>query len=252
MRYVPTPLRILLGLLLFVLLSALTALVALPLLPWRVLRIKLCNLYGKLIGRSILFLAAVRPVVPDRARLTRSMPAIYIANHAATLDLFASIWLCPFGGCGVMKKEMTRIPIFGQLALLSGHLLLDRGNKKKAVAALDDIAALVKAKGLGIWIMPEGTRSPDGRLLPFKRGFVHLALATGLPVVPVLFHGAHKNWAKGSWSFKPMTLDIEVLEPIDTSAWSEETAGDHADFVHDLVASRLRDDQKPLVPRRAA
>ena len=252
MRYVPTPIRVFIGLVLFVVASAVTLLVAIPLLPWREARIRLCNLYGKIVGRSIVALAAVTPVISHRERLNGSMPAIYIGNHAATLDLFASIWLCPFGGCGVMKKEMTKVPVFGQMAALSGHLLIDRGNKDKAVEALMETAALVKAKRLGIWIMPEGTRSKDGRLMPFKKGFVHLAIATGFPVVPVLFHGAHKNWPKGSWRFKPMTLDIEVLEPIDTSGWREETAGEHADLVHDLVASRLRDDQKPLPKALAA
>ena len=71
------------------------------------------------------------------------------------------------------------------------------------------------------------------------------------PGPPVVFHGAHKNWAPGAWSFTPMTLDIEVLEPIDTSGWKEETAGAHADLVHDLIASRLREDQKPLVAQAA-
>jgi 1-acyl-sn-glycerol-3-phosphate acyltransferase len=252
MRYVPTPIRIFLGVVLFLVASAVVAVIAIPLLPWRVARIRLCNLYGKVVGRSIVALAAVTPNVSHRERLNGSMPAIYVANHCATLDMFVSIWLCPFGGCGVLKKEMVRVPIFGQMAWLSGHLLLDRGNKEKAVEALRETGALVKKRRLGIWIMPEGTRSRTGRLMPFKKGFVHLAIATGLPVVPLVMHGAHKNWAPGAWSFTPMTLDIEVLEPIDTSGWKEETAGEHADAVHDLIASKLREDQKPLVEAKAA
>jgi 1-acyl-sn-glycerol-3-phosphate acyltransferase len=252
MRFVPTPLRIFLGIALFLLASAAVILIAIPLLPWRVARIRLCNLYGKIVGRSIVALAAVTPNISHRERIGAAMPAIYVANHCATLDMFVSIWLCPFGGCGVLKKEMVRVPIFGQMAWLSGHLLLDRGNRDKAVEALKETAALVKQKKLGIWIMPEGTRSRSGRLMPFKKGFVHLAIATGLPVVPLIFHGANKNWAPGAWSFTPMTLDIDVLEPIDTSAWKEETAGVHADAVHDLIASRLREDQKPLAEAKAA
>ena len=93
--------------------------------------------------------------------------------------------------------------------------------------------------------MPEGTRSKDGRLKPFKKGFVHMAIATGFPVVPVVVHGAHKNWEKGTFAFKPMTLDIEILPPIDTRGWKEETAGEHADQVHAVFAGALRDDQKP-------
>jgi 1-acyl-sn-glycerol-3-phosphate acyltransferase len=125
------------------------------------------------------------------------------------------------------------------------HLLIDRFNKERAVEMLKETAALVKKHRLGIWILPEGTRSKDGRLLAFKKGFVHLAIASGIPVVPVIVHGAHKNWEKGTFRFVPMTIDIEVLPPIDTSGWKEETAAEHADAVHALFAERLRDDQKP-------
>jgi 1-acyl-sn-glycerol-3-phosphate acyltransferase len=193
--------------------------VLLLLIPWRVARVKVCNFYGKTVGRTITWLAGVTPNVAHRERLDTTMPAIYVSNHTSTLDLFIGIWLCPYGGCGVLKKEVARVPFFGQLALLSGHLLIDRGNKERAVEALKGTAEFVKKNRLGIWIMPEGTRSRDGHLLPFKKGFVHMAIAAGLPVVPVVVHGAHKNWEKGTFRFQPMTLDIEVLEPIDTSAW---------------------------------
>ena len=246
MRHLPAFLRLLLGLALFLVASLLTLLCALPLLPFRVARIKLSNLFGKVVGRGVTALAGVTPRISHRERLDASMPAIYVANHSATLDMFLSIWLCPYGGCGVLKREIARVPVFGQLALLSGHVLLDRGNKDKAVEALRDTAALVKQHGLGLWIMPEGTRSKDGRLLPFKKGFVHLAIATGLPIVPVVIHGAYKNWKKGSWRFPPMDLDIEVLPAIETSGWREETAAAHAEEVHALFARTLREDQRPL------
>ncbi len=238
--------RFLLGGLVLAVGSLLVIVVLLLLLPFRVARIKVSNFYGKTVGRSITFLAGVTPKVDHRDRIDGAMPAIYVSNHTSTLDAFIGIWLCPYGGCGVLKKEVVRVPFFGWLALLSGHLLIDRFNKERAVEALKDTATLVKKNRLGIWIMPEGTRSRDGRLQPFKKGFVHMAIATGFPVVPVIVHGAHKNWEKGTFRFVPMTIDIEVLPPIDTSKWTEATAGAHADEVHALFAGELRDDQKPL------
>jgi 1-acyl-sn-glycerol-3-phosphate acyltransferase len=177
-------------------------------------------------------------------------------NHTSTLDAFLGIWMCPIGGCGVFKKETARVPFFGQVAVLSGHLLLDRFNKGKAVESLRDTALLVKQHRLGIWIMPEGHRAEDGRLQLFKKGFVHLAVATGLPVVPVIAHGAHRNWELGTFRFVPMDLKVEILPPIDTSSWREETAGDHAQAVHDVFQAHLPDDMKalplpPPVPRAA-
>lgn len=238
--------RLVVGFCVVALVSTAVLLMALVLLPWRLARIKLCNVYGRLVGRTITWLAGVRPHVQYRERLGGSMPAIYVANHASTLDLFLSIWLCPIGCCGVMKKEIARVPFLGQLAVLSGHLLIDRSNRERAVEALSTTAAYVKAQRLGMWIMPEGTRSQDGRLLPFKKGFVHLAIATGFPVVPVVIHGAHKNWEKGRFRFRPMDLSVEVLPPLDTSRWREEQAGEHALAVHALFAEHLHDEQKPM------
>jgi putative phosphoserine phosphatase/1-acylglycerol-3-phosphate O-acyltransferase len=231
---------------LFAVLSIVTTLLLIPLLPWRVARIRVCNWFGKTLGRSVVFLAGVTPNIPERARLDASMPAIYVANHTSTLDAFISIWLCPYGACGVFKKEAARIPFFGQLLLLSGHLMLDRKNHQHAVGTLKDIAVLMRAKRLGVWIMPEGTRSKDGRLQRFKTGFVHLAIAAGIPVVPVAIHSAHRNWPLGPLNFQPMTLEIDILPAIDTSSWKEETSNEHADHVHDVLQAALRAEQQPL------
>ncbi|MEW5740195.1 MAG: lysophospholipid acyltransferase family protein [Myxococcota bacterium] len=246
MRTLNSAIRLIFGFLWMAFASTVFMVLATLLMPFRVTRVKLCNWYGHIAGRSITWFAGVTPKVKHHERLQGSNPAIFVMNHTSTLDAFLGIWLCPIGACGVFKKEIVRVPFFGQLAWLSGHLLLDRFNKDKAVETLKDAADFVKKNRLGIWIMPEGTRSKDGRLLPFKKGFVHLAIATGFPVVPVIIHGAHKNWVKGTFfSFTPMDLDIEVLEPIDTSTWKEETAGAHADAVRAIFAERLPADMQP-------
>jgi 1-acyl-sn-glycerol-3-phosphate acyltransferase len=245
MQSVTSMLRLVLGFLFVAVMSCLTMLIALVLLPSRVLRIKLCNVYGKIVGRSIVAIAGVTPEIEHRERLDGSMPAIYVTNHTSTLDAFLGVWMCPMGGCGVFKKEVVRVPFFGQLAWLSGHLLLDRFNRGRALESLRETADLVKKHRLGIWILPEGTRSKDGRLLPFKKGFVHLAIATGFKVVPVVVHGAHRNWELGTFRFVPMKLKIEVLPAIDTSSWTEDTATDHAEAVRRLFIEHLPADQQP-------
>jgi 1-acyl-sn-glycerol-3-phosphate acyltransferase len=232
---------------LFIMVMTLIVMVAVTvMLPFRVARIHICNWWGHVVGRTIVFLAGVTPKVNGWERLKGSMPAIFVMNHTSTLDAFSGIWMCPYGGCGVFKKEIVKVPFYGQLAWMSGHLLIDRGNTGKAVETLKDMAKFMNKHRLGIWIFPEGTRSRDGRLLPFKKGFVHMAIATGFPVVPVVVHGAHKNWEKGTFlGFKPMTMHVDVLPPIDTKGWKEETAAEHAQAVHDVMAAQLADDQKP-------
>jgi 1-acyl-sn-glycerol-3-phosphate acyltransferase len=238
--------RFVVGFLLVAIASTITMAIAVLLLPWRILRIKLCNYYGKIIGYSITRIAGVNPVLRTMDRINRHHPAIYVANHASTLDAFLSIWMCPIGGSGVMKKQVYKIPFFGQLYMLSGHLALNREDKSKAIAGIEDIVKVVKKHRISIWIMPEGTRSRDGRLLPFKLGFVHIAVATGLPIVPVIIHGAHKTWVKGTNYVEPTAIEIDVLDPISTTFWRAENARQHAEEVHKVFVEHLRDDQKPL------
>jgi len=242
---VTSVLRLILGFLIVAVTATVWFVAALPLLPWRVLRIKLCNYYGKLVGYTLVRLSGATLRLQDRDRIDQAFPAIYVANHTSTLDAFLSIWLCPVGGCGVVKKEVARIPFFGQLYQLSGHLMLDRSQHDKAVAALARTAALVRSRRLGIWIMPEGTRSKNALLGPFKPGFVHLAIATSLPVVPVIIQGAQRVWPNGTLRITPSTIAIRVLEPIRTEAWKSETAQAHAQQVRDVMQRALDDGTEP-------
>lgn len=252
MAQIPSFLRVAFGLLVLAISATVCFTLALLLLPSRLARIKLGNYYGKFIGRTVVWLSGAKPEILHEERLNGSFPAIYIANHASSLDAFLSIWLCPVGGCGVMKKEIVKIPFFGWAYLLSGHLRIDRSKHAKAVAGMADMARVVKKNKLGIWIMPEGTRSLDGRLLPLKSGFVHMAIATGLPIVPVILHNVHHVWPLGGLHVKGGPIKIEVLEPIATGAWQAETASRHAEEVRAVMIAALSPEQQPLPVLAAA
>lgn len=214
------------------------------LLPWRVTRIKVCNFFGHTVGRAILFVTGTTVIGEPKAAMNRAAPAIFISNHTSPIDIFLGIWLSPFGTCGVAKKEVAYYPFFGQLYLVSGHLRIDRKNRGSAIEALRGIANLVKENQLGIWIWPEGTRSADGRLRTLKKGFVHLAIATGLPVVPVVVEGAHRLWKKNSFLIAPGEVRVRVLAPIDTRDWSLETLDSHITDVHRVLNEALPPEQR--------
>ena len=208
-------------------------------LPFRSLRVRIGNLCGKIIGPVIARIIGAKVVNPDAEKLNNSTPAIFVTNHSSALDVFISMGLCPYGGCGVGKKEILRIPFFGQAYWLAGHLLIDRGNNSKAVASMSKLSNFVKTKDLSIWIWPEGTRSVDGKLIAFKKGFVHLALATGLPIVPVVLHGAHKVWPAKTMEFYPGEVRVEVLDSIKTDNWSKENLDKHVEEVRGVMAKAL-------------
>ena len=208
-------------------------------LPFRSLRVRIGNFCGKVIGPVVAKIVGAKVINPDAEKLSNSTPAIFVTNHSSALDVFICMALCPYGGCGVGKKEILRIPFFGLAYWLAGHLLIDRGNNAKAIASMKKMSDFVKAKNLSIWIWPEGTRSLDGKLIPFKKGFVHLALTTGLPVVPVILHGAHKIWPAKTMQFYPGEVRVEVLDPIKTDNWSKENVDNHVEEVKGLMAKAL-------------
>ena len=208
-------------------------------LPFRTLRIRIGNFCGKMIGPFITRIVGTKLINPDSQKLKNSGPAIYITNHTSALDIFISMAICPYGGCGVGKKEVVRIPFFGWAYWLSGHLLIDRGNREKAVASMNKLSKFVNDKKLSIWIWPEGTRSMDGKLIPFKKGFVHLALATGLPIVPVIFHDAHQRWPAKTMQFYSGEVRVEVLNPIDTKDWNKDNIEAHVNQVKSVMSEAL-------------
>ncbi len=227
-------------------------LVCLLLLPSRSLRIKACNVYGHVVGRGCLWLAGatVPEGIPEQVRADH--PAIYISNHTSMLDIFMGIWLAPVGTVGVAKKQVVWYPFFGQLYAVSGHILLDRSNTASAIDALKEAAAIIHTHRIGVWMWPEGTRAKDGRLRPFKKGFAHLAIATRLPIVPVVVTGAHHAMQKNSLTIRPTVIGMRALPAIRTDDWTLENLDEKVAEVHAAFDAALPDEQKSLPVAPAA
>lgn len=208
-------------------------------------RIRVGNIYGSFVGRGCAWLSGSRFVIRGEQYAIASRPTLYMCNHASILDVFLGIWMSRTGTCGVAKKEIVYYPFFGQFYWLSGHLLIDRQNNARGVAALTGLVEFVRRNGLSIYIWPEGTRSMDGRLLPFKRGPFHLALATKLPLVPIVLRGTHRAWPNRTLRLYRTTVEVEFLPPIDTTTWTRETLDEHIAALQAVYARALPEDQRP-------
>ena len=244
------PARIAIGLVIMALGVAVFIVAALLLLPWRRLRIRLGNVFGKTICRTMVWLSGCPLTLRGTEHLDPSRPAIYVSNHTSVLDIFIGSWLAPWGTVGIAKKEIVWYPFFGQLYLLSGHLRLDRGKRDRAVASLGSLSDLVCRHGLSIFMWPEGTRSRDGRLLPLKKGIAHLALQTGLPIVPIVVAGAHRAWEKRTLRVRAVPIDVTVLPAMSTAHWTAEDIDKNLAELHARFAEALPEEQRPL--RQAA
>ncbi|PKA63725.1 1-acyl-sn-glycerol-3-phosphate acyltransferase [Apostasia shenzhenica] len=228
--------------------------VMLALLPWPYLRIRQSNLYGHVTGRLMMWILG-NPIKIEGSEYANTR-AIYICNHASPIDIFLVMWLTPTGTVGIAKKEIIWYPMFGQLYVLANHLRIDRSNPAAAIESIKKVDKLdpllyvvalgVVRKNLSLIIFPEGTRSRTGRLLPFKKGFVHIALQSKLPIIPMVLTGTHVAWRKNSLRVRPAPLTVRYLPPIKTSDWVEKDINKYVQMVHDLYLQHLPESQKPL------
>jgi 1-acyl-sn-glycerol-3-phosphate acyltransferase len=208
------------------------------LLPWRHLRLRTGGMLANFLGPKLLWILGIDLMVEGEIESTR--PAVFLINHASSLDVPISMAVWPTFGCGISKREVIWVPFFGVAYALGGNLLIDRRNRVTAIAGIDRLVATVNRHGLSPWISPEGTRSLDGTLGPFKKGFVHIAIATGLPVVPVVFHGADALWPAKTFRLTPGTVRVQVLDAMPTSGWSVDTLDEHVASVRQVFAEALR------------
>lgn len=252
MAFLATWLRLLAGLMVMGLGAVVWAVVMVVLLPFRTLRARACNVFGKTVLRALVILSGCPVTVTGREQLDGTRPAIYISNHASIMDIFLTAWLTPMGTCSIAKKEVVYYPFFGQLYLLSGHFRIDRGNRSKAIASMKAIAARARKHSLSIMLFPEGHRSRDGRLRSFKKGVIHLAVQTGLPVIPVVITNAHKAWESKSMRIQAVPIGVHVLPPVDTSRWADQDTETSLAELEQVFIDRLPEEQKPLPKREAA
>ncbi|XP_058094149.1 1-acyl-sn-glycerol-3-phosphate acyltransferase-like [Magnolia sinica] len=213
------------------------------LVPWPTARIKQGNVYGHVTGRMLMWILG-NPITIEGAEFSNTR-AIYICNHASPIDIFLIMWLTPTGSVGIAKKEIIFYPLFGQLYVLANHLRIDRSNPTSAIESMKEAARAIVKKNLSLVIFPEGTRSQTGRLLPFKKGFVHIALQSRLPIVPIVLTGTHRAWRKGSLHVRPTPLAVKYLPPIKTDEWTTDKIEDYVEMIQALYVKHLPEPQRP-------
>lgn len=143
-----------------------------------------------------------------------SPPYVFMVNHQSALDIYALLAGLPLSFKWIAKRQLFSIPVFGWAIRKAGYISIDRENAREALKAIEKAAQRIR-EGTNIIIFPEGTRSADGKLLPFKKGGFTLALRAMVPVVPVGIFGSSALQPKGC--FIPLEkgiIYIEVGEPI--------------------------------------
>lgn len=175
---------------------------------------------------------------------------IFASNHASNLDGVILLPAIPRRVALLAKKELFRLPVFGTGMREAGFVSVDRAGRH----ATAGIAAAVETlkKGVPVFIFPEGTRSPDGRMQPFKKGAFAMAIEAGAPIVPVSIAGTHRLLRRGEWVVRPGDVSVRFGAPVDASALAAKDRAELLARVEASIAAALPPEQQPAPPAVAS
>jgi 1-acyl-sn-glycerol-3-phosphate acyltransferase len=189
--------------------------------PWTLITrdTRLLLRVGFWIARAGLPWGGVRVVVHGFDRLPHGA-SIVMASHSSNLDPPVLIPLLPGRVVIYLKASLMRIPVLGYAMRLAGFIPVTRDGSVEAAKAVSAAAQRELQRGSCLVVFPEGTRSPDGALLPFKKGPFFLAMQSGAPVVPVSIAGATRMLPKGSTKLRSGTITVTFHAPLDPADYA--------------------------------
>ncbi len=170
----------------------------------------------RLVGASTVFLNPLWKFSTDGIRIRDPRrPYVAVSNHESYADIFLISHL-PWEMKWLGKEQLFKIPFLGWMMWLAGDIPVRRGTRESIVAAMNDCRDKLTHR-LSVMIFPEGTRSPDGELLPFKDGAFRLAIENNIPILPIVVAGTRRAMAKHTFQFQKTRAICRVLEPIETT-----------------------------------
>jgi 1-acyl-sn-glycerol-3-phosphate acyltransferase len=173
-----------------------------------------------------------------RENIVPSATYVFASNHTSALDILALFGQLPANFRWIAKKELFKIVLFGPAMLRAGYIPIDRSDHRAALKSLNRAAERIST-GASVVIFPEGTRSPDGKLLPFKSGGLALAIRSGRPVVPVAIIGANKALRPKSLLLSPGRISLVLGKPIPTDGLKMKQRDQLAEQVQERVQELL-------------
>ena len=192
------------------------------------------HLIARIWAKSILFVSGIKVDVKGLASIDPFKSYIYMANHQSNFDIPVLLGCLPIQFRWLAKAELFKIPMFGRAMSGAGYVKIDRSNQKAAIKSIDEIAAKMK-NGISVMLFPEGTRSQDGNVNPFKKGGFVMAVDTGVPIVPVIIRGTRSIMTKGSWRINRARVTLFIEKPIDTSGFTRDTKVDLLKKVRSVI-----------------
>ncbi len=194
------------------------------------------HLVARAWARSILFVSGIQVHVNGLENLNVGGSCILMPNHQSNFDIPVLLGCLPVQFRWLAKAELFKIPIFGRGMRGCGYISIDRSNRKSAFQSLTEAAAKIR-NGVSVLIFPEGTRSWDGNILPFKKGGFVLSVDAGVPIVPIIIFNTGSIMPKGKLFIRTQSVRMDILTPIPTSGYTRKTKDDLMEFVRNTICN---------------
>ena len=171
----------------------------------------------KLFGWMGLKMVGINLTVSGLEKIDKNKSYVVVGNHPSTLDIFTHIYGLPISIRFLTKSELFRIPIFSRVLKILGLPRIDRDSTSLDLNKINDSIQSVINDGNSIMVFPEGKRSNQKKLLPFKKGAAHIAKDFNLPILPIVSHNAHNLRIKGKVWFISGDIHLDVLDPVESN-----------------------------------
>ena len=193
-------------------------------------------------AKGILAVCGIRVSASGKRNADRGVPRIYMCNHQSYFDILALLAHLPVDFKFIMKQELMQIPLLGPTMRRAGYIGIERSDPRKAIKSLQQAAARIRA-GASVLIFPEGTRSVDGRLLPFKKGGFNLALKARCDIVPVTIVGSHRIVPKGSLKINRGSFRMRIGQPVAVEGFSRHNVDELMQAVREVMLRELNQEE---------
>jgi len=189
-------------------------------------------------AKIILWVCGIRVIPEGQENLDPEEPRIYMTNHQSYFDIFALLTYLPVDFKFILKQELMKIPLLGFIMKRARYIAIEREDPRKALRSMQEAAEKIR-DGTSVVIFPEGTRSPDGTLQPFKRGGFNLALRSGCDIVPIAITDSYRIVPKGSLRIHKGSFRIRFGKPISMTGYNKKTIVQLMDRVRESILGQM-------------
>ena len=191
--------------------------------------------FGVIWGKTLSFIFNIKLVVKGKHNL-QNRNYVFVSNHASLIDIPLLLIAVNRYTVFIAKSELSKIPIFKSILDRAGFIFVDRKNNDSAVKSMNNLMEDIKKIPRSVAIFPEGTRTSDGNLLPFKKGAAIFAINTDIPVVPVAISGTYSWSKKKLFDISQSVINFEFGEPITTENYSF----DDRDYLTEKIKTNIK------------